>query len=289
MNLEKFSLMIFPFAVEKKIGVLSIDDIFRLAHECGLCYVDTMRVKKKEVPRYLEAIKKNHVKIYCHIENISFFASKNTIQKNIISKIMIAKELGAEKLMIVPYIPIIDTYKAGKLQRQDIMEKLYDGFFMAVNEAKKAGVKVCFETTPQEVIKLSGTDDCQELLDKISELQLVFDTANMLPHGDEPLDSLKKLMSRISYVHLKDVELEDIEGLVIEPEKTKNGKLMKCCVWGKGTIPINKIYRTLITEGYAGKFAIEYARPCKEPCEYEEHKRQIMKFIDAMKGKEWQI
>lgn len=284
MTLEKFSLMIFPFAIEKAKRTLSIDDIFRLAHECGLCYVDTMRISNKEIPKYLDAMKKNHVRIFCHIENISFFARKSSIHKNIISKLIIAKKLGAEKLMIVPYIPIIDTHKAKKLTRQKIMEKLYEGFSIAVIEARKVGIEVCFETTPQEIIKLSGTDDCRELLDRIGELQFVFDTANMLPHGDEPFDSLQKLMSRISYVHLKDVELEDIEGFVIEPEKTKNGKLMKCCVWGKGTIPIKTIYNTLISEGYAGKFAIEYARPCKECCEYEEHKRQIMRFIDVITG-----
>ena len=79
----------------------------------------------------------------------------------------VAKDLGAEFFMIVPYYPVIDNRKAQKSGKQKTLDQLVSGFALAVEKGKEYGLKVCFETTPQEDIRLSGIEDCRYVLVRV--------------------------------------------------------------------------------------------------------------------------
>lgn len=250
-----------------------------VAADAGIPYVDVMRVDPKSVSEYQEAMTATGVQIYCYISCISFFTKRQAICAALDRDMTVAKDLNAKLFMIIPYYMVIDNRKAKKLGRERVLELMVRGFQLAVEKGKEYGLKVCFETTPAEEIRLSGTEDCKYVLNCVPGLGLVFDTANMLPHGDETLAAYEILKGFIVHVHLKDVALVEAKPSLIPDERTVDGRLMKGTVFGKGVIPVREIYERMKKNGYAGVFAIEYMRQSNRSCTLLEHKRELAKYL----------
>lgn len=201
------------------------------------------------------------------------------MKKQIVSGLEMAAELQAKKLMIVPYSSERDLTLARTMDEQTIKKKMIDGFRLAVNMGKQRAIPVCFETTPRPELCLSGIKDCKEVLDSVPGLGLVFDTANMLPVGDDPLEAYEELKSYIVHVHLKDVALKFSSRPPKSAECSHDGKIMKCVVWGTGVIPVGDIYHRMLEDGYHGNFAIEYAHPQGLVCGIKKHQEQLQHFL----------
>ena len=276
MNTKQFSLMTFGLARDFAKKTMTVQDSLELASNAEIPYIDVMRVAAKSVPEYQTAIAATGVKVYCYISCISFFAKEKAICSALTREMAVARDLGAKLFMIVPYYMMIDNAKAKKMGRERVLELMVRGFRMAVQRGKEYGLKVCFETTPAEEIRLSGTEDCKYVLDRVPGLGLVFDTANMLPHGDETLTAYEALKNHIIHVHLKDVCLADAKPSLFPDERTADGQLMRGVVFGQGVIPVGEVYKRMVQDGYTGQFAIEYIRPGSKACAVQDHKRQLM-------------
>lgn len=279
MKTSQFSLMTFGLTKELIRKTMSVQDTFRMAADTGIHYVDLRWVCEKQIPEYREAMKATGVTVCCYISAISFFAKEKVICKALEREMDIAAKIGAKLFMIVPYSMFIDPIKAKRMGRNRVLEKMIQGFRLAVEKGKARGLEVCFETTPDELIRLSGTEDCRYVLDRVPELGLVFDTANMLPHGDDPLASYEALKDRIVHVHLKDVALVDAKPSLFEPEVAADGRLMRGTVFGNGVIPVKEIYERMRADGYSGTFAIEYIRPKADCCSLQEHEAHLKSYI----------
>lgn len=279
MKTSQFSLMTFGLTKELIRKTMSVQDTFRMAADTGIHYVDLRWVNEKQIPEYREAMKATEVTVCCYISAISFFAKEKAICKALEREMDIAAKLGAKLFMIVPYSMFIDPIKAKRMGRNRVLEKMIQGFRLAVEKGKARGLEVCFETTPDELIRLSGTDDCRYVLDRVPGLGLVFDTANMLPHGDDPLASYEALKDRIVHVHLKDVALVNAKPSLFEPEMAADGRLMRGTVFGNGVIPVKEIYERMRADGYSGMFAIEYIRPKSDCCSLQEHEAHLKSYI----------
>ncbi len=282
MTTAQFSLMTFGLTKELVRKTMTVQDTFRMAADTGIPKVDLRWVSKKSVPEYRDAMKATGVTVCCYISAISFFAREKAICKALEREMAIAASLDAELFMIVPYSMFIDPIKAKRMGRNRVLERMVRGFQLAVEKGKAYGLKVCFETTPDELIRLSGTEDCRYVLDQVSELGLAFDTANMLPHGDDPLESYEALKDRIVHVHLKDVALVNEKPNLFEPEVAADGRLMRATVFGNGVIPVKEIYKRMHTDGYTGTFAIEYIRPKAECCSLQEHKNHLNLYLKRL-------
>lgn len=275
MNYSKFSLMTLNFRTELGKNAMSIEDTFKIAANEQIPFVDILSVSKNKMSDILTAMENTGVQVYCYISTVSLFSGERKL-KNILKKEMKnAKTLNAKYFMIVPYYPIIDNLKTRRRGKEWTLNQLVLGFRIAVEIGRRYGLKVCFETTPQEDIHLSGIDDCRYVLEHTPGLGLVFDTANMLPHGDQTLAYYEALKSYIVHVHLKDVSLANEKPTPFIGEHTADGKKMQCISFGKGCIPVNEVYQRMIIEGYTGAFAIEYARPREGICTMEEHQRNL--------------
>lgn len=261
---------------------LSVSDVLKIAAADGIPSVDVIGVSGKAIRAYQTAMQQTGVGVYCYISYVSMFRSEASILKTLDRTMQNAKALGAKLNMIVPYLPIIDNRKACKLGRDRTLNKLVDGFRLAVRKGREYGLTVCFETTPQEDIRLSGIEDCRFVLERVPELGLVFDTANMLPHGDETLAYYEALKAHIVHVHLKDVALTEAEPSIFPDERTADGKRMQCAVFGEGVIPVREVYRRMIADGYKGRFAIEYMRPKRGDCTADEHTICLEKHLTAI-------
>lgn len=275
MNTKQFSLMTFGMAKDIARKAMTLQDTLKLAADAGIPCVDVMRVAAKSVPEYKAAMAATDVNVCCYISYISFFAKEKAICATLDRDMAVARDLGAKLFMIVPYYMLIDNRKAKKLGRERVLEIMVRGFRLAVHKGKEYGLKVCFETTPAEEIRLSGIDDCRYVLEQVPELGLVFDTANMLPHGDETLAAYEALKRHIVHVHLKDVALEDAKPALFPDERAADGRLMRGAVFGQGMIPVKEVYARMLRDGYTGQFAIEYVRPTDKACTMQDHMPQL--------------
>lgn len=283
MNRSRLSLMTFNLEKDIKRGTMTIRDTAQMAANAGIPFIDVMRTGEKSLTEYQNALKETDVKVYCYISCVSFFAKDVAIGTALERDMRVAEKLGAVLFMIVPYYPIIDNRKAKKMGRDKTLKQLIRGFRIAVEQGKKHDLKVCFETTPVEELHLSGTEDCRYVLDHVAELGLVFDTANMLPHGDETMEAYEALKDRIVHVHLKDVILtESKPSLFFPEERAADGRLMKGTRFGRGIIPIRDLYERMIKDGYTGIFAIEYMRPDRKPCTLKVHEAELEHYLERI-------
>lgn len=276
---DRFSLMTFPLAEDFIKKTMTIQDSLMLAKETGLHSVDVMNVKSRKVPEYRKAMSFTGIRIKCYISTITFFDRKEKIEKELNREMSVARALGAPLFMIVPYYPVINVKRARKMGRDKVRRLLLQGFRLAVEKGKSYGLKVCFETTPQEEICLSGTEDCLYILKRVPGLSLVFDTANMLPHGDTTLEAYEALKKYIIHVHLKDVELKGGKASLLQSEISADGRIMTGAVWGEGVIPVKEVYERMLSDGYQGSFAVEYVHPAGGACGLAAHKEQLARFF----------
>ena len=284
MQRERFSLMTLYMEPELRTRKMSVAEVLQTASAEGIPDIDVIGIKGKAIDAYRAAMAETGVGIYCYISYVSMFGNEASITKALDSTMKNAAALGAELNMIVPYLPIIDNRKARKHGREWTLHKLVEGFRIAVRKGVEYGLKVCFETTPQEDIRLSGIDDCRFVLENVPGLGLVFDTANMLPHGDETLAYYEALKDHIVHVHLKDVSLAEAKPSIFPDERTPDGRRMQCVAFGEGVIPVKEVYDRMIQDGYKGRFAIEYARPKNGLCSREEHLVHLKKHLAAIES-----
>lgn len=277
MDKCRLSLMTFPMGGDIKNKNMTVRDTFVLAKQAGIPFVDLLDVPDEQIGEYLASVEETGIRVYTYIISASFLENLQTQRESILKGLKTAALLQAKYLMIVPYV-YHDALRTKPLDRQAIKQCMIEGFQQAVALGKEYGIRICFETTPHDISCLSGTQDCLDVLNAVPELDFVFDTANMLPHGDDPVEAYEALKARISHVHLKDVRLVSCDNFYPYAERTADGRLMQCVVWGEGIIPVSTLYEKMISDGYAGCFAIEYVHPGGN-CDLERHTRQLERFF----------
>ena len=287
MDKNRFSLMTFPFLFDQTIRRVTTKDIFEIAQQSGVSRLDIMDPGPRIVKEHLECMKHSDIRICCYIASISFFESRQKETKDLDRHLAAAEELGAELFMIVPFKAPGGQMRARRLPKDQVQVLMMQGFQLAAERARGRSLTVCFETTPHECFALSGTQDIAWMLEQVPELGLVFDTANMLPHGDETLSAYEALKDRIVHVHLKDVALSAPHRKnPLLQEHTPDGRYMTRALWGEGVIPVNVVYSRLLRDGYDGRFAIEYQYPKNSNRGAEAHVRQVERFFEYLKKTE---
>ncbi len=279
---ERFSLMTFTLDIDVAMKKMTVKGCLTLAKNEGIPYVDVMNPSEARVKEYVAAATETGVKPLCFIGSISFFSnSEEKIKETLRKHLQSAAELGAKLYMIVPMNVQKDEKICAKLGKAEVQNRLKKYFSLAVKLAEGTGIKVCFETTPQDYTCLSGTEDCHWILEQVPGLGLVYDTANMLPHGDDPLAYYEALKEHIIHVHVKDVALSKAtwKDKLFHAEQTKTGEAMKCCVFGEGVIPLKEIINRMERDNYQGTFALEYSHPEKYPADFAMNDQQMKKHM----------
>lgn len=284
--IERFSLMTFTLDIDVAMKKMTVKDCLTLAKNEGIPYVDVMNPSEIRVKEYVAAGKETGVKPLCFIGTVSFFSNnEEKIKQTLNAHLKSAADLGAKLYMIVPMNVQKDEKVCAKLGKADVRNRLKKYFSLAVRLAEGSGIKVCFETTPQDYTCLSGTEDCCWILEQVPGLGLVYDTANMLPHGDDPLEYYEALKEHIVHVHVKDVALSKAtwKDKLFRAERAKNGEVLKYCVFGEGVVPLKEILHRMVQDGYQGTFALEYSHPEKYPADFTVNARQLRKHIEFLK------
>ena len=282
----KFSLMTFALDLDVVMRKMSTEECLLLAQNEGITYVDVMNAFGHRLQAYIDAEIATEVRTLCYIGTISFFSnSEERIKKELSRHLQSAKALNASLFMIVPTNVQKDEKVCAKLGKEKIRTRLKRYFELAIDMAAGTGITVCFETTPHDYTCLSGTEDCRWILEQVPKLKLVYDTANMLPHGDDPLEYYESLKKYIIHTHLKDVALKEAswKDRLLHSERTKDGSVMNCCLWGDGIVPLKEIVRRMERDGYEGTYAIEFCHPSQYPSDFAGNAKQLRRFMEYLR------
>lgn len=285
--LERLSLMTFTIDVDIAMKKMTALKCLQMAADEGLKYVDVRSPSGRPLKAYSSAVKETGVKVLCYIAPVSFFSNKDeTIRKLLVRHLKAAAALGARLFMIVPVNVRKDARICRKLERTEIRQQLKKCFTLAVSLARDKSLTICFETTPQDYTCLSGTEDCRWVLDAVPDLKLVYDTANMLPHGDDPILYYEALKEHIVHTHLKDIRLtkETLWDRLFRAEKSSDGRVMKCCLSGEGVIPLREILSRMEADGYAGTYALEFSHPEKYPADFIQNTVRLRRHLSFLRN-----
>jgi sugar phosphate isomerase/epimerase len=138
--------------------------------------------------------------------------------------------------------------------REQGIDWVLDGFRRSCETAGKCGVMLVYENHSQPGIwdypDFSYSSDV--FLDIAGELagtgmQILFDTANPMSCGDDPLLMLRRVIDRVACVHAADTRTEGS---------------MDWVLIGTGSVPFIDIFCMLLENGYDGLVSIEEASRC---------------------------
>ncbi len=97
-----------------------------------------------------------------------------------------------------------------------------------------------------------------ERLLESSDVGVCLDTGHLLVGGGDPLQAVRDWHERINHVHLKDAQLEVIEGIVADAAPVRAiWERQAFCRLGTGDVPVAEVLQALRDQGYAGWLVVE--------------------------------
>lgn len=258
----KLSLMTFTMLGDCLKKYMDADLLCKNVKDSGLDEVDMMQMEfqyygKKEM---LYAMEKYGIRCSCLIMAASFYTNPSAVEGEIRHGLELAREVGAGYLMVVPgNMDAADREACIGFAKEEILDQAAAHFRKAVELSGTYGIQICFENTPHAYKPLASVEDCKALLEKVPGLKLVFDTGNfrVADKENDEMASYRSLKKWIVRFHLKEVRI----GTYANGEPCVGGEAIKACFPGTGVIPLQKIIRTSLEEGFDGTFAIEYMAP----------------------------
>jgi sugar phosphate isomerase/epimerase len=157
----------------------------------------------------------------------------------------VAHELGAE------FIRVTAGQAHPGLERAAALEWAVAGLTACLDEAAQAGITLAYENHTKGYAWTYNdfSQPASIFLEIVARtegtgLRILYDTANTLAAGDDPLAVLEAVKHRVAVIHTNDIARAGF----FEP-----------VVLGEGVAPIIPIYRTLIETGFDGWVSVEEA------------------------------
>ena len=165
-----------------------------------------------------------------------------------------ALRLGTGNFMLVP-----QSYEGiEKLDAAEIRSNI-SANVKAINDyAKTVNLQIILEDYPDPSLHLSSVDELDGMLSEAPGAKLVYDSANMLVAGDDPVRYAQHFKGRIAHVHIKDIEITS--EITDSGERTLAGEKIRTVFVGTGIVDISAVIKTLLADGYDGIFSLEFGR-----------------------------
>jgi len=159
--------------------------------------------------------------------------------------------MTAASVLGATYIRVTAGQAHPETARQDGINWAVEGLRRAADASEQHGIKLVYENHSKPVVWdyydfSFPTDIFLEIAAKTEDtsLGILFDTANTMVYGDDPLAVLERVLPRVEYVHAADIaELGVLKHVVI----------------GTGVVPFGEIFSRLKRAGYDGWVSIEEA------------------------------
>lgn len=137
------------------------------------------------------------------------------------------------------------------LERAAATEWAVEGLTACLDDARDAGITLLYENHTKGYAWTytdfsMPTDIFLEIMRRTegTDLMLLFDTANTLAQGDDPVAVLEQVKHRVRCVHVNDIATKGEFSPVVH---------------GTGVAPIEEIFRVMVQDGYDGWVSVEEA------------------------------
>ncbi|MCM1191296.1 MAG: myo-inosose-2 dehydratase [Butyrivibrio sp.] len=207
-------------------------------------------------------------------------------EKPFLEKVEFLKALGAKVIGVseqsysIQGMQDVPVFEQKHSMNEEEWELLCTGLNRLGKAAKERGLALTFHHHMGTVVQTAAeTDRMLEGTDP-EYVSLLFDTGHFAYCGEDPVELVKKYVSRIKHVHLKDIRPEVVERVKAEHlsflEGVRQGAFT---VPGDGCIDFDSVFRVLSENQYEGYMLVEAEQdPAKaNPFEYALKARKYIK------------
>ncbi len=232
----------------KEEKVKEIESVIELTAKTGFKKIDLIfqtiqLVGKDNIKKILE---KNGLTLNCII--YMGIAENDEATPKVVET---AQDLGCKKIMLVPG-------DAGE-DREKAFNRMVEVYSRIVNLAVPKGMVCVIEDDPNIKIPMGTRAELDALLNAVPGLRVVYDSANMLPVGDDPVAYYEYFADKISYIHIKDMQIADTH-----PEGYANpgtdGRFYINAPHKTGVVDFDALFAAIKKSGYNDTLAIEYVQ-----------------------------
>lgn len=198
------------------------------------------KTSKEDISNIIKNAERNGVKIIC-IAAFNNFLVQN--KEKLGKEIKLARQaISLANDLDVPIVRLLADHRERNLTKEELSQVV--GSFKKVGlYAKNLGVKIGIENYGKLTILGNEMISFLGQLDE-DTFGILYDPANIVYYGQDPIDFLTKCKERILLVHLKDCK------------KEADGSI-KYCVIGEGIMDYNSLIEELM-KVYVGYCLIEY-------------------------------
>jgi sugar phosphate isomerase/epimerase len=251
MKLSCLPVSLYP---ELTAGTRTLADWFRLAAELGLDGADVSVVHLPgRTPADLRPLRRQAetagVQIAMLVTYADFTHPDAAERARQVQEIQafcdVAAELGAS------FMRVTAGQNHPGVERAEGIEWAVAGLTACLDKAAAAGVTLCYENHTKGYAW--SYNDFSQPADRFLEivrrtagtgLRLLYDTANTLGAGDDPLAVLEQVKERVSVVHINDI---------------RRAGYFEPCLLGTGVAPVQEIFTILVQNGFDGWVSVEEA------------------------------
>lgn len=250
----KISVLPVSFFADLKSGKMSLEECAGLVAASGAQGIDLSpiilgSINSAAIKRARIVAEKAGLEIGMLVAYTDFSHPDPSVRKqesdNVIEIIRVASELEAQFVRLTAG----QAYPETKLEEG--ISQVVDGLLGTLEEGRRQGVRLVFENHSKPVAwRYPDFAWPMKVFLEISrrtegtELGILFDTANPVARGDDPLEILNPVINRVNYVHASD----SLAKGSFEP-----------VLLGTGSVPFDSIFARLKQQGYAGWISVEEA------------------------------
>ena len=140
--------------------------------------------------------------------------------------------------------------------------RLADGVARAAEAARERGLEPTFHHHAATYVEAPW--EIERLMEE-TDVDVLLDTGHLLLGGGDPIAALRDWGARINHVHVKDVRLEVLRGVIAErADMVEAWRRGIFCELGTGDVDLTAFFAALADSGYSGWIVVEQDRIPRE-------------------------
>lgn len=249
-----FSTLPVSFYADFAAGRRTLEEWFRFAADLGLDGADISVAHLKNLSAaYLDGLRQAAADVGVQIAMVVTYSDFTHPQaaERARQVVEVREYIDAAARLGAPFVRVTAGQRHPGVERAEGIAWAVDGLTSCLDHAAQAGVTLTYENhTKGSVWQYYDFSQPAAIFLEIvrrtegSGLRLLYDTANTLGSGDDPLAVLAEVRARIDVIHVNDIR--------------RAGQFEPCLV-GTGVAPIEAIFRVLAQSNFAGWISVEEA------------------------------
>ena len=247
----------------RKIGFEGVDLTYQT-----ICYMGEDRVR-----RILKSLGLELSSIICMAHLSDLTLTDEEALAPYVEAVHLAKALDCSHLMPVPGHPVPDT------DPEQISGTLIRRLRSLSELAGTEGVVCMIEDDPDLTLGMCAEADITRILRDVPGLKLVYDSANMIVAGEDPVRYFEAVQESVVHMHIKDIAVCEDPGRY--RDRGWNGVYYTSAPHGSGLVDFESLFHSIGTSGYQGVLSLEFV-PAREGCVTEEELCRIFRYFTAL-------